>query len=1243
VSDVTGSIAGDEPAGSKRGKAWAIVGFYGTVIAAAILLLAVHLPVDLNPARTAGRSTGKAGVCATTLDNDDLTHLSLRTAERAERRIQQWKRCQPSILKRAEDALRWDYLLVAVIAAGLIGGVVQCLGAGRRRWRWSACFAIPFVGLYVLSEIAENEWLRAQLEQPKSDWPDKIQWASAIKFGALAGALPIFFIALVLAVAEAVSPLKSGELVPAGTPAGGSKPAPVASPSWRARFRRVWSNSTEWNTRLSTAPEATDEPEREGTKPLDPFATALVALADVRAIAGARGKLGVACSGGGIRSAALNLGALQALDVARHDGESSTEMERVRWMSAVSGGSYIASAWVSARAGAAVPTRPTPWSRGSPEEDHLRRHASYIAPGVAGKFWAFLRVLLGITMNVLLISLVVAAVALPYGWGVARAQERVPASGGGSIKLASSDATIRLPSTRILIAVPGETVRLAHGATARLRDGLPVVSVGSDGKAPTAKVEVTDSEGQTTESSVTGTGSADVNRDVGGGKVATGAVEIAAGADASSPHPAAIDGRKLSSGSEVRVAPRVQHIEVEGRVLGCLRSEKLLTEMLQRLEDGSDKPARYHCDPQDGVAAMERIKARAKEKAKANEDGKLTAEQRRRFGERKHRVRQRSAHYVTVGDGAELVTGEKTTLTLKGDAVVDEGFLLKACGAHQCERLGWPALKKITWGLLGLALALGIITVVARSRERMNAASQRAFRIAAITALALAALVLVLPELVSWAEGERWGIEERSRVTGLSVLTVIVALISQIVPALGSGSDPKDPGKVVASVKKLGTRLKPILVRIAVYLAVPILLLALVLFVASSASQRGATPTQVALWLAAVGTLLILSAGADLNQWSFHPYYRERLASAFGVDPDTLMPRGPERLQDFPTPSDATIDLEVCAAANISDGRITSPGRPVAPWAFSARTIGTPGLRRVFKGSKGTVQPKTFSGKLEYLQTLWTAVAVSGAAFSPAMGKMTRPERALMALANLRLGVWYPNPAMLATHPSYFQAHHPTPVYLAKEAFGLHRATDPWVYVTDGGHYENLGLMALLREPKQCREIYCFDASGDAIDTFGTIAEAMRLAREELDIEIEFDPTHLRPNDKGISPLGVFAGTVTYPNRSGLGDDRVGWIVFAKLEVPKGAPFDIVDLARTLPKFPNNPTTDQLYTDQKFEAYRALGFYLGEQAAKLGQDIRSRMTAGSPIDDAVKAANEKIAPKDKPDETHVVLKVSPDP
>src|SRR4051812_21842367 len=49
-------------------------------------------------------------------------------------------------------------------------------------------------------------------------------------------------------------------------------------------------------------------------------------------------KVGVCCSGGGMRSASFNLGALQAI-------QSAQRLQKVRYLAAVSGGSYIAAAF----------------------------------------------------------------------------------------------------------------------------------------------------------------------------------------------------------------------------------------------------------------------------------------------------------------------------------------------------------------------------------------------------------------------------------------------------------------------------------------------------------------------------------------------------------------------------------------------------------------------------------------------------------------------------------------------------------------------------------------------------------------------------------------------------------------------------------------------------------------------------------------------------------------------------------
>lgn len=116
-----------------------------------------------------------------------------------------------------------------------------------------------------------------------------------------------------------------------------------------------------------------------------------------------------------------------------------------------------------------------------------------------------------------------------------------------------------------------------------------------------------------------------------------------------------------------------------------------------------------------------------------------------------------------------------------------------------------------------------------------------------------------------------------------------------------------------------------------------------------------------------------------------------------------------------------------------------------------------------------------------------TAVAVSGAALSPSMGKITyRAGRALLALANVRLGVWLPNPRNTpkASNPASEASDaqpkalpgRPRPYRLLAEMLGKNGLRDRYLYVSDGGHYENLGLVELLR--RGCTRIYCFDGGG---------------------------------------------------------------------------------------------------------------------------------------------------------------------
>jgi hypothetical protein len=144
------------------------------------------------------------------------------------------------------------------------------------------------------------------------------------------------------------------------------------------------------------------------------------------------------------------------------------------------------------------------------------------------------------------------------------------------------------------------------------------------------------------------------------------------------------------------------------------------------------------------------------------------------------------------------------------------------------------------------------------------------------------------------------------------------------------------------------------------------------------------------------------------------------------------------------------------------------------------------------------------------------------------------------------------------------------------------------VYVTDGGHFENLGLVELLRQG--CTRIFCFDASGGAPGDFTTLGQAIALADSELGVRIEIDPHKmLDPETKKFVSDHV-VGTFAYDS----GDK--GTIVYARTAVIDEMPWDIRAYAERDHSFPNDPTYDQLYTDERFDAYRRLGAFTAARA-----------------------------------------------
>ena len=176
----------------------------------------------------------------------------------------------------------------------------------------------------------------------------------------------------------------------------------------------------------------------------------------------------------------------------------------------------------------------------------------------------------------------------------------------------------------------------------------------------------------------------------------------------------------------------------------------------------------------------------------------------------------------------------------------------------------------------------------------------------------------------------------------------------------------------------------------------------------------------------------------------------------------------------------------------------------------------------------------------------------------------------------------------------------PTLGLLWAEAFGHtgYRAT--WINVTDGGHYDNLGLVEALR--REVKNIVVLDASGDSPHTWFTLGGAMALARSDAGVNITLDPSKMiRHRGGGAAPAlskgqvlrpwanGTFARSNGHAADGNQTADGNLWV--CKLGWWQGAPWDVRAYAAGHPTYPCDSTMQQLYDGAEFDAYHDLGAF----------------------------------------------------
>ncbi|MFK8907128.1 hypothetical protein [Streptomyces sp. YS-3] len=647
-------------------------------------------------------------------------------------------------------------------------------------------------------------------------------------------------------------------------------------------------------------------------------------------------------------------------------------------------------------------------------------------------------------------------------------------------------------------------------------------------------------------------------------------------------------------------------------------------------------------------------------------NGSLTSEEAFAPGSPEEDHLRRHSKYVADGTGQWMVAlgvllrGLLASLLLLAAATATIGLVLSwayhAVPVTDLGRLAHPGLRFCTdctttpprpsfrdpaeWAVAYAAVATAGLWLLWLGTYVWDRAGQlarwpaRAFQAFVVVTLALTVVVFVLP-LLAWSAVHlqtRHQVSRPDAAVGAG-LTVLVTYAAALVGTLWRRRQTVRTGlsKVMDVVRGRSGLSRAVPNGLLQYLAVWAVLAVLTAVFLVILGWATATGWAWPLWLQICVPAVLLFIGSLLDQtWmSLHPFYRRRLASAFAVRREILA--GTDGTQvarpyDFATETttlsvygarkEAFPQVIFAGAANLSGNDRTPPGRRAVSYTLSHDYVGGPDVGYACTACLEQRSKRHIARDL----TVQSAVAVSGAAFASAMGSQARAFQTLFALSNARLGSWLPNPGALAEQwnaPRWPSP--PAPLirrlpYLLREVFGRFPMDDRLLLVTDGGHYENLGLVELLRQG--VRTAVCIDASGDIPPFAATLAQAIALAREELGISITLhEPTGLVPGGSDplpppgvlselnarLSRTSVVTGEITYPEDLDIDGrrDRRGTLIVARTTLTKDLPYEVLSYAAAHPVFPHDSTSDQWFDHQQFDAYQTLGRCLGERVQEL--------------------------------------------
>jgi hypothetical protein len=373
------------------------------------------------------------------------------------------------------------------------------------------------------------------------------------------------------------------------------------------------------------------------------------------------------------------------------------------------------------------------------------------------------------------------------------------------------------------------------------------------------------------------------------------------------------------------------------------------------------------------------------------------------------------------------------------------------------------------------------------------------------------------------------------------------------------------------------------------------------------------------LTLAEVALYLLLPSiflGVLVNTNTFGPgrYYRDRLMEAFMPGKETVKDSRWRPASD----ADRTKLSEMCSENEFGPYHLINCNLILVDSTddkFRGRGGDSFTLSPLYCGSYATgwFDTRVF---LKNQMTLATAMSISGASLSPDAGNngegatRNRTVSFLLSILNLRLGFYAANPAMTGIKKWAIKLTRPNFYYpgLVQGLLGGNLDEKAsFLSLSDGGHFEDSGLYELAR--RRLDVIMVCEAGADPDYTLSDLANAIERVRVDFGYHIDFSGelgiAELLPGsacsmvgneDIKLAKRGYAIGRIDYD------EHHSGKIIYLQSVLTRNMPADIFSYRKLHESFPNEPTSDQFFSETQFEAYRELGYQLCKDMAKGNMD-----------------------------------------